>query len=107
VPASPEATAPFDRSWFTKGDAACPSLDVRTPGSPPGAAPQDGHLVRASGDVHCEAGGVPHGPATRLFGDGTPAEAGDVRRGRREGVWQTFHPTGQLASAGLYQNGMS
>src|SRR5205814_9886221 len=83
----------------------CPALDVQVPGAPPGAGPQPGHLVRTPGEVHCEAAGLAHGPAMRLYPDGSVQELGVARRGRREGYWETFHPNGQIATAGVYQNG--
>jgi antitoxin component YwqK of YwqJK toxin-antitoxin module len=49
-------------------------------------------------DIHCDAGGIAHGPATRFHADGkTPAEAGVFDRNQKNGVWTGWHPNGRLA----------
>jgi hypothetical protein len=91
--------------WVSPGDAACPPIQAIVPGGAPGATVQDGHVRRTPTDIHCEAGGGAHGPATRIYADGRPAENGMVDRGIRVGAWTEYHPNGNVASFGTYAGG--
>src|ERR1700733_8707287 len=111
-PASPRSPAPLAPPtivdpavvppWWSKGDSACPSLDIVVPGAAPGSTAQPGHVRRTPTNIYCEAGGVAHGPITRLDPAGRPVETGTMIQGKRIGAWTTFHPDGAIASFGIY-----
>jgi hypothetical protein len=92
--------------WWNSGDAACPALNAVVPGAAPGATVQAGHVRKTATDIYCEAAGGAHGPATRFYPDGKPAENGYVDRGLRVGMWTAYHPNGTIASYGGYTGGM-
>ena len=94
--------------WWTQGNGACPPLHGQpAPGGPPGTSVTPGYVAGspAVGEVHCEAGGVAHGPATKFHAGGRPAESGLLDRGTRSGPWTTWHVNGKLASHGPYAAG--
>jgi hypothetical protein len=112
-PGSPESPAPrapelvvtppvAPTPWWSKGDAACPALEMVVPGAAPGATTHEGHLHRTPTDIYCEVAGTPYGPATRLYPDGRPAETGTIVSGKRVGAWTAFHPDGAVAAFGEY-----
>jgi hypothetical protein len=87
------------------GAVALPSMPPDDDAARPGPIAEPPDQPPPLGDIHCEAGGVPHGPATRLTIDNQPAEAGSFDRGRREGAWTTWHTNGVVASHGRYRAG--
>jgi antitoxin component YwqK of YwqJK toxin-antitoxin module len=97
--------------WWASGDAVCPTLEAPpVPGAPPGATTYPGRIVGSADapmhDIHCDAGGVAHGPATRFHADGkTPAESGSFDRNVKNGVWTGWHGNGRLAWQRTLSNG--
>jgi hypothetical protein len=116
-PGSPKSPEPFRPSivsqptlaptpwWVSPGDGACPPVNATVRGGAPGATVQEGHVRQTPTEIHCEAGGGVHGPATRLYPDGRPAENGMVDHGIRVGAWTTYHANGNVESFGTYAAG--
>ncbi len=110
-PAAPQvsiAPALEPAPWWTTAAAACPSAEAApVPGGPPGSTTRPGALQGGPPPqprVWCSAGGLEHGPSTTFHPAGNPAEAGVFDDGFRVGAWTTWHPSGPMASHGHYAN---